>query len=498
MSPAVSFPFGSPLTEFDPAGARVISDTARPSTAKGFAPRLGLIIVLALVGRILVILAVPTRPASDFWAYFQRAQSLAQSGRYESFPGRPDAIQPPGYPLLLSLIFRAAPSSDHLVAAKIANAALGGLAVAIMGAWTRRLWGAQAGLWAAAILAFFPRSLLMADLVASENLFSPLLLTYLLVVTESRSRPRAFGLAGLAGVIVGILALTRTVGYALALVWLAGRAASRCPIRVLLIELALLLAVEHAVLLPWAIRNATSVGRFTFLNTSGGVGLFAGNNPNATGEWYAWEPQLERLRPGILARSDTEIDDAARKEGLRWIRENPGKATAFYIRRLWIVLRPDAIAAYWAISARTMTPPEARTPVLRGPHLLKKHLRAVDRTLRLSTVLLALAALGGLALIWTRDHETSDGSRSLAVIFLAAITYFPLVSALNVANGRYRWPSEDAAIPVAALFFSNLPRLVRAARPRRSLAPMRESTRPTLDQPGGSGNDELDTGTTRE
>ena len=46
-------------------------------------------------------------------------------------------------------------------------------------------------------------------------------------------------------------------------------------------ELVVILVVAHAVLLPWAVRNARALGRFTPFNLVGGVGLFIANNANA-------------------------------------------------------------------------------------------------------------------------------------------------------------------------------------------------------------------------
>src|SRR5262249_61690429 len=96
-------------------------------------------------------------------------------------------------------------------------------------------------------------------------------------------------------------------------------------------------------------------------------------------------------------------------------------------------------------------PPKPAIPVLPGPHLLKDHPRAVYRTLRISTLFLALAALGGLAQLFLRSRRSaSRHDRALAILFLAAIAYFPIVSAVNMATGRYPWPSDDLSRPPAA------------------------------------------------
>ena len=69
--------------------------------------------------------------------------------------------------------------------AKLGNIGLFVLAGLAAAALSRRLWGDAAGLWTAGILAFLPRSVLMTDLLAAENLLAPLFLGYLLACASS-------------------------------------------------------------------------------------------------------------------------------------------------------------------------------------------------------------------------------------------------------------------------------------------------------------------------
>lgn len=414
------------------------------------------ILAAGVLARLLVVLAIPTRPVSDFWGYFLSAQSLASSGRYEIVPNEPIGGHPPAYPLLLSVALRAAPPGRELLAAKLANLLLAAAAGWIGAALARRLWGETAGLWTAAWVAFFPRSLLMADLIASENLFAPLLLLFVLLIACSWTKPRSAALAVAIGVVAGSLALTRSVAYVLPLVWLLGALVARRPARVWVVELLLLLAAEHSVLLPWAIRNERALGRFTFLSTLGGAGLFIGNNAHATGEWYPWAGDLERLRPGIHAHGAVAVDDAARQEAWWWIREHPGKAARLYVRKLEIIMADDSIVAGFAIFGESVSPPFPPGPVLPGPHPLKAHARLVRSVLRLSGLLLAVCALGGFLVLLRRAREGSVLDRALAVTFAAAALSVPLLSAAIAVNGRYRWPSEDTIMPLAGFFLARI------------------------------------------
>ena len=342
--------------------------------------------------RLWIAIEIPSRPISDFAEYFKTAESLLKTGRYEIAPGHPNGNHPPAYPLLLTVPLRIAPPGEGLFAAKCLNAGLSALTVLLGATLARRFWGPAAGLWTAGWIAFFPRALLSSDLLASENLFTPLLLLFLLLCAISWTSGRRPLLAASIGLVVGALALTRSVAYLLPVVWVLGALAARRPLRIWAAELLLLLAVQHAVMLPWAMRNARTFGRFTFLNNVGGMGLFIGNNPNATGRWYPWADDLERLHPGVHARGMLAVNDAAREEARRWIRENPGRAAALYLHKLRLILTDDSDAANFTIFAEGLSSSGERRAVLPGPHPLKAHGALLRRILRVSGLLLAAAA----------------------------------------------------------------------------------------------------------
>ena len=418
---------------------------------------LGAILAAGALLRLGTILAIPTQPVSDFRGYFVVAKNLATIGRYETGAGV-DAKRSPAYPVLLSLAHRVAAGDGALVAAKLINIVLFLMAGLAGAALARRLGNEAAGLWTAAILAFLPRSVLMTDLLAAENLIAPLLLAYLLLCasswTGSFSPSRAAGL----GVLAGLLCLTRAVFYLVPLVWLAGALAGRLGGKRVVRELLIVLVAAHAVLLPWAIRNARAVGRFTPLNLVGGIGLFIANNPNATGHWYAWEADLERLRPGTSAGDAAAVDDAARSEAWRWMREHPADAARGYLKRLAIVLADDGFVAEFAIFAKSIPQHDGPVSVLPRPHALESSRSLVRLVLRVSGVLLAAAGLGGFAILLVAARRGSLPDRALAAGVLAAALYVPLLSSAMAVNGRYRWAAEDVAAPLAGLCLSRLSR----------------------------------------
>lgn len=440
----------------------VASDVSRSSRqqeplagGKRFWSRVALLAGAGLALRLFLVATVPTQPVSDYFEYLQRAGNIVRLGVYDAVPGHPDANHPPAYPLLLAAAISL--THAHLLAAKLANCTLALLTILAGAGLARDLWGDRAGLWTAGVFAFYPRQLLMPLVLASENLFCPLLLLFVWVAAKRwRGDARPARLAAAAGLLVGLLALTRTVAYVLWVVWLLGAVLAKVRWREIAAELALLLLVEHLVMLPWAVRNQRAVGRFTFLTTVGGIGLYIGNNPRADGDWHPWQKGLERLRPGIFARGDLAVDRAAREEAIRWIRGQPSGAARLYVKKLWIILVQDRTVGWWAIYGSRIGPPNPGKDVIPGPHLLKEHRAAVFATLRVSAALLVVLAVGGAIVLLARARrERTPFARALAVGYLAAVFYVPLLSAPIAVNGRYRWPSEDLSVPLAAMFVAS-------------------------------------------
>ncbi len=441
----------------------------RSVSSSTFSRRLAAIVLAGFLLRLAAVLWIPTQPVSDFWSYYHRGINLAEHGRYEAIPGRADANYPPLYPILLAGAFLVAPGHT-LLAAKLVNCLLGAAAILLGALLTRRLWGDRAGTVAACFFAFFPRYLLLPCLIASENLFSPLFLLFVLLVLKGARAPRGLRLVAAGGFVLALAALTRTVAYYLGGLWLLAALAARKRWRAALGETLLLLAVQHAVMLPWAIRNEERLGRFTFLNTAGGYATFLGNNPEANGLWYDGRGQLEKLVPGVLGKGELAISDASNALAFRWIREHPWQALRLYFVKIGIIFRQADLIETFAVSGKAITPPVPGIDALPGPHALKTELPALKATLSAAAWLIVGLGAAGWILLARRALTTRDPQdRVLALVLPAVALYVPLASSLIAVNGRYRWPVEDMMIPVAAMFLTWL-------RERRQLANASAST----------------------
>ncbi len=426
-----------------------VSSRLEGAGAKLFTRQLILLALLALGPRLAAVVAIPTQPISDFWSYMRRAQNLVERGEYAAFPGHPDATFPPAYPLLLAVPI--ALGIDPVSGAKIVNAALGALAVLAFGALARAWFGSAAGLAAAALVAFHPRLVLLPTVLASENLFLPLLGMWLYAAGRwLRRGEQAWALW--AGGLLGLATLTRAAGYALWLPLALVAAATGMRRRFLLLGLAALLAATHFVLLPWWIRNGLQLGLWTPLTSSEGVNLFMGYNDGATGRYQAsWKEELEKVDPGASAAGLAERHRRAARAARAWILDHPAAAAALYVRKLVYLLTDDngAMVTYALTGVDPRVPPGGGEALPAG-HPLRRHPQPVRRLLDGASLAVLALAIAGLILAARQARRGDRTAGSGAVLAAATALYFPLLSAVYYAQARYRWPAEDVLLVLAA------------------------------------------------
>jgi hypothetical protein len=196
----------------------VRTDTTSPAAAP---PRESLL--LFAIGAVVLLVAVltitpwPVGAFQDDAIYTVLAKALAtgEGFRLINLPGSPaNTHYPPGYPLVLAALWKLWPSfPGNIVLFKFANAAF--LSAAAIGTYLfmrRRLalspWQATA---AALVGTLSVTVLLVTGVVLSEPLFLALALPALLV-SERAAETGAVRMAFLAGILLGALAMVRTLG----------------------------------------------------------------------------------------------------------------------------------------------------------------------------------------------------------------------------------------------------------------------------------------------
>jgi hypothetical protein len=403
------------------------------------------ILLAAIALRMLVVMAIPTAPVSDFWSYFQRAISLADRGVYEAIPGRPDASYPPGYPLLLSLFFRL--PVDRLVAAKMVNIALGMLAVILVALITKDLFDRGASLIAAVIYAANPRSILSCGLLASENLFIPLILLWVFFSIHEKHR-MSTRMSLLSGFLLGLATLTRSVSWLLVIPWIAWLFIRKIPTRKLLVNVAVFLIAQSVVLLPWSLRNAHVLGSGIFLTTTAGINLFIGNNPASSGQWYPWLDDMQQVDPYFSERSIVEQDKIARTTAADWIFKNPLQAGLMYLKKWGLIFYGENFVLETSIFGRQLSPPWPAVDVLGDNSAFVPYRGLLGFIVNGYYWVLLMLGVIGVIISWVKFHRGNIFLSNWLFLVLT-ILYFPAVSAAFIASSRFHWPSVDLLIPFA-------------------------------------------------
>jgi len=304
-----------------------------------------LLVALALVLRLAYLDATPGHVLQyDEHDYDGHAVSIAAGHGFSDTlaHGRPTAFRPPGYPYLLAGVYRVAGVDRAAVAervrvARVAQAVIGTLAVALIGLLAAQLWVRTEGLTAMALGAVYVPLITVGGAVMSEPLFVVLALAALCAAVQHRRSAHRWRWLVLAGALGGLAVLTRANGVvllpALALAVWGGseRARGHAPgrfTRTALVPPALLVAIALVVVSPWTIRNAVVLHSFVPVSTQLGSALAGTYNDQARGDRGAWRsirhvPAFAQLWRRVATTPEPEVERELRAASLHYIRRHP-------------------------------------------------------------------------------------------------------------------------------------------------------------------------------
>jgi 4-amino-4-deoxy-L-arabinose transferase-like glycosyltransferase len=328
-----------------PAGRAAARAAGRITFAQG----LTVIGVAALIVRVAVVLATPHfATIDDSHSYDRMAVSLADHGTLPAsqipLAGGPTAYPPPLYAVALSLAYRIVGTGSTQArweAGRIEEAVLGTIAVILVALIAARLFGPAAGLLSGAIAAVYPPLILVGSSLMSESLFIPLVLGAMLTALVARDSERhSLRWAVASGVLVGLAALTRSIGIllllpALFLVWTERPRWSWGALRSPLV----VLAASLVVILPWAIRNTVEFHEFVPISTETGYALAGTYNAVA---------QYDHQYPALWTPPGIEIDQFLATHP-RANEAQIGDSLVTFSRR-YIAAHPSypLVVAYWS------------------------------------------------------------------------------------------------------------------------------------------------------
>lgn len=416
-----------------------------------------------------IILESPNySPRVDSADYANIAQAIAHGegiGRvYPSANGRralvvPESFRAPLYPIVLSPAFVV----GGLRLARLVTAVLGAVAVMLLFAVVRELWGTRAALLAGLFAAVYPPLVISTVGLFTEPLFLALELVVLFGLLRFQHRRRGLPWPVAIGVAAGLASMTRPDGLLLIPlsimgVWL-GAADRRAALRtagVTLVAAALAMA-------PWTIRNAVVFGHFIPSTTEPGYSLIAVLNDHARAiggdsDVSVWPAEIARAggiserqeaQPAVYARLDSAtIGDRLTSRALRYAVAHPGYAVSAVARNVLRSLdlangRQTGFKAYGQLGT-----PESQI---------------WDSLVPATYLIYALALIGGLVLL--RDRSL----RRPPLIFYLVPTLLLLTSGLAGGAMRYRLPFDPLLLSFAGLALAVCARR-RVAGARSALA----------------------------
>jgi 4-amino-4-deoxy-L-arabinose transferase-like glycosyltransferase len=384
----------------------------------------------------------------DEQQYSQIAANLAAGNGFAWEPGQRTSIRPPLYPALLAAIWTISPG--NLQAVRIVQIVVGLATALLLYVLAARIYGPQAGAWAAAVGWLYPSLMLYNFLILTETLFTFFLVAFVLLTVLLVQTPRAWSAIG-GGLALGLAALTRSVLWPLPLILCPLLfVIIRAPLARRLVLPCLVLAGYAVVVAPWAIRNTRLQGTLTIVDTMGGINLRMGN--------YEYTPD-DRMWDAVALTGDkswvhgieTDLAGQTVTEGRKekWAQR---KAIEFMLANPGLTLRRSLIkfADFWGLEREFMA----------GIEQGLYHPPVWFQILASAAILLAYVAivLAGAAGIWL---AAPDDWRLHAVMLLPLLV---ITGAHTIVFGhsRYHLP----LMPILAVYAAAL---VSARAPARAL-----------------------------
>jgi 4-amino-4-deoxy-L-arabinose transferase-like glycosyltransferase len=251
----------------------------------------------------------------------------------------------PGYPFYLAAVYAVSGLAHRFAAARLAQAVLGAALAPLTALLALRLGLARrAALLAGGIVALYPILLFYPLALASENLFTLLLLVGTILLLAAIDGGRA-GVAAGAGLACGLATLTRStlvlfLPLGAAALWARGDAPLRGRRRRGLRNAILFSLAACLIIVPWAIRNSLVLGRPAFIENSLGYNLFVSYHPQGNGG-FAFN--VAGIPLHIL--DDDQRDRWSMEQAAGFIRADPARAALLVPRRL---------VYFWGLEDREM------------------------------------------------------------------------------------------------------------------------------------------------
>ncbi len=341
------------------------------------------------------------------------------------------ATRMPLYPALLSLF---AGANSGVILAKVFHWVIGAVVAALTAGVAATLFNHRVGLVAGLLTAFDPFLVFFSSLLLTETLFVALLVGLWWIIeplltsrglqparcSPNPSVPRPSGSGSYkpfgsnrwvsVGLVAALCVYVRESSLGLVALALCFVVACRRFDRSSLAGVAIAGGIVVMALVPWAARNRHVIGEWCWLTTRGGLSLYDGVGPQATG---ASDLGPIKQMPAVHGLSEVQWSRYFQDESLKAIRADPGrivKLAGTKLARLWNPF-PN-VRQYQSPLVRTIS---------------------VVWTVPIFT----LAVVGAL---WLSIRNRREGLRVAFFLLLPAV-YVSVLHSLFVGSVRYRLPA---------------------------------------------------------
>lgn len=380
--------------------------------------------------RLSSLLLLPLSLWSDYGCYDDLARQWALKGGY--YNGELlTAYWPPGYPYFLSRLYLL--FGDYPIVAASANLFLGLTIPLLTYLIVRKIWTEAIGRWTMLILVLFPSQIFFTNLLASEMLFTPLLLSMILIVVSFDEKIKQHYLyLFAAGILLGLAALTRSIAkFYIVLPSLSLLLYSRKYLQSVIILLLLTIGFSLPVV-PWMIRNNTAVGAAT-INTNTGINLFMGNQPSSGMGYNA--PLAEEFDVNDPSK-EVWIDSVTWARSIDYIKAEPLAFVKRGILKLSFFYATDVDA--FEVGIKNAAESDRFNYSLLLSFLAQSY-----------WLIACFLALLGLVMHFAREADLRTFGGWL---LLLTITYWSAIHFVFYGNGRYHFPIVPMIAAFAALF----------------------------------------------
>ena len=397
-----------------------------------------LVLALAISLRLAWSALIPVVPVSDGDAYDILARMLAEHGVYGWAPDRPSAYWPVGTSAIYAALYFF--FGHNYTAIVVLNVALSSGIVGLTIWLGRILFNDTIGVIAGGLMAIWPTQVAYVTILSSELPFTVFFLSGFVAWFSSRMAPW-FVRAAVSGLAFGGAIYVRPAAMFLPfVVWLSAIPNWR-KLRDRLPMLLITIIVIGATIAPWSIRNTKLFGHFVMLSTNGGVALWVGNNPSATG--YYMDPYYRDMPASMEQLGEYERDKVFTQAALHYIVQNPASFFARSLKKAVLIYVGETSAVHWNVEGLKQ----------RFGESVLFPLKLFTQGFWMVMLLLSVACL----ILLLKQHGPVLTLTNPAVLTLV---YFTAFYAIFLVGDRYHFPSH----PFIALLAANIIQFIVARR----------------------------------